>query len=147
MRRRSGFTFPGGSVSKQTRTVACRREADRRRDIDLERYTITLRIYRPDGPDLGEEEAAALQDAHMSYLADLAEEGALLTTGPLSDDDVCALSILDVDPERACELMEDDPAVQAGVYTIWAVPWTVPAGAISFSPARLPHTTASSDRP
>jgi hypothetical protein len=59
----------------------------------------------------------------MSYLADLAEEGDLLAVGALSDDDVCGLSILGVDPKRACELMEGDPAVQAGAYNIWAVPW------------------------
>jgi uncharacterized protein len=114
--------------------------------MDFERYTITLLIHRHDRPDLGEEEAAALRAAHMSYQADLGEKGYLLATGPLSDDDVCGLSILDIDPERACELMEADPAVQAGLYTVWAVPWKVPGGTIGFAPARLPCTTAEAGR-
>jgi len=109
--------------------------------MDFERYTITLLIHRQDEPDLGEEQAAALQDAHANYQADLAEMGYVLAAGPLSDDDVCGLSILGIDPERACELMEADPAVQAGVYTVWAVPWKVPAGAMGFAPARFPRTT------
>jgi uncharacterized protein YciI len=114
--------------------------------MDFERYTITLLIHRQDQPDLGEEDAAALQDAHMSYQANLAEKGYVLAAGPLSDDDVCGLSILDIDPERACELMEADPAVQVGLYTVWAVPWKVPAGTMRFAPGRVPRTTADAGR-
>ncbi len=49
----------------------------------LERYTITLLVKRPDAPHLDEQAAAALQDAHMSHLADLHEAGHLLAAGPL----------------------------------------------------------------
>ena len=52
--------------------------------MEFDRYTIALLILRPDAPDLDEEAAAALQDAHMAHLADLHEAGHLLAAGPLS---------------------------------------------------------------
>ncbi len=51
----------------------------------------------------------------MSHLADLHEAGHLLAAGPLSDETFRGLSILRVEPERAIELKQPDPAVQAGL--------------------------------
>jgi uncharacterized protein YciI len=110
--------------------------------MQLDRYTITLLIKPPNAPQLSEQEAAALQDAHMSHLADLHEAGQLLAAGPLFDEDYRGLSILNVDPEQAKELKERDPAVRAGIYTIRAIPWMVPGGAIAFAPARFPRSMA-----
>jgi hypothetical protein len=39
--------------------------------LDFDRYTIALLILRPDAPQLDEQAAAALQDAHLAHLADL----------------------------------------------------------------------------
>ena len=110
----------------------------------LERYTITLLVKRPDAPHLDEQAAAALQDAHMSHLADLHAAGHLLAAGPLSDQQrfYRGLSILNVEPERARELKEADPAVQAGIFTVLAIPWMVPAGALAYAPARFPRSIA-----
>lgn len=110
--------------------------------MEFDRYTIALLVANPDAPELDAEAAAALQDAHMSHLADLHEAGHLLAAGPLTDDRLRGLSILDVDPERARELKEADPAVRAGRYTIETIPWLVPAGAISFAPVRFPRSIA-----
>jgi uncharacterized protein YciI len=110
--------------------------------MQLDRYTITLLIKPPNAPQLDEQEAAALQDAHMSHLADLHEAGQLLAAGPLFDEDYRGLSILNIDPEQAKELKERDPAVRAGIYTIRAIPWMVPGGAIAFAPARFPRSMA-----
>jgi uncharacterized protein YciI len=114
--------------------------------VDFDRLTITLLIRNPAGPDLDEDEAAALQDAHMAHLADLHESGHLLAAGPLSfgdqDEDLRGLSILNVDVEQARALKEADPAVRTGLYTIKVLPWLVPAGAISFSPTRFPRSVA-----
>ena len=115
--------------------------------MDFDRFTIVLLILRPDAPQLDEEAADALQDAHMAFLAELHEAGHLLAAGPLSHDTFRGLSILNVEPERARELKEQDPAVRAGRFSLEVIPWMVPAGAASFSPTRFPRsmTEASGD--
>jgi uncharacterized protein YciI len=110
--------------------------------VDFDRYTITLLIHRDDGPPLDAQAADNLQDAHMSHLADLHEQGYLLAAGPLLDDTFRGLSILNVDPDRARELKEADPAVSAGIYSIKTIPWIVPAGAMYFTPAHFPRAMA-----
>ena len=110
--------------------------------MESERYTITFQIQRTDAPDLSDEEAAELEEAHLCHLADLAEEGHLLATGAVPDDVVRGLSIFNVDPHRACELVQADPAVRAGLYTVWAVRWIAPTRASSFSPAPLTRPIA-----
>jgi uncharacterized protein len=108
--------------------------------VDFERYSIALLVRRADAPELDEQAAAALQDAHMSHLADLHEAGYLLAAGPLSDERLRGLSILNVEPDRARELKEEDPGVRAGLYSIEVIPWLVPAGAMTFSPTRFPRS-------
>jgi uncharacterized protein len=110
--------------------------------MNFDRYTIALLIDAPDAPELDDQAAAVLQDAHMSHVADLHEAGVLLAAGPLFDERYRGLSILNVEPERAGELDEQDPAVRAGLYSIKAISWMVPGGVISFSPSRLPRSVA-----
>lgn len=110
--------------------------------VEFDHFTITLLILRPDAPVLDEDAATALQDAHLAHLADLHEAGYVLAAGPLSHDTFRGLSILNVDAERARELKEQDPAVRAGRFSIEAIPWTVPAGAVSFSRTRFPRSVA-----
>ena len=110
--------------------------------MDFDRYTIVLLTLRPDAPEMTEDEANALQDAHMSHLAELHDAGYVLAAGPLDDPKYRGLSILNVDPERALELKETDPAVQAGRLELKAIPWMVPGGAISFSSTRFPRSIA-----
>ena len=114
--------------------------------MEFDQLTVSLLIRRPDAPELDEEQAAALQDAHMAHLADLHESGHLLAAGPIAFDDsteeLRGLSILRVDPEQARALEEADPAVRAGLYSIKTVPWMVPGGAMSFSAARFPRSVS-----
>jgi hypothetical protein len=110
--------------------------------LQFDRFTITLLILRPDAPQLDEEAAAVLQDAHMSHLADLHEAGHLLAAGPLSDEKFRGLSILRADVEDARRLKESDPAVQAGRFAVEVMPWMVPAGAMSFARTRFPRSVA-----
>ena len=113
--------------------------------MQFDRFTIILLILRSDAPELDEEAEAALQDAHMAHLADLHAAGHLLSAGPLlgaPDRAFRGLSILNVEPEQAIALKEEDPAVRAGRYRVEAFPWLVPAGAMAFAPARFPRSMA-----
>jgi hypothetical protein len=113
--------------------------------MDFDTYTIALLVLRPDAPELDEEASAALQDAHMAHVAELHEAGYLLAAGPLlggPDEAFRGLSILNVDIDRAQQLKQADPAVQAGKYSVRFLPWMVPSGAIAFSSIRLPRSMA-----
>src|SRR5437016_4329967 len=114
--------------------------------MEFDEFTIALLILRPDAPQLDEPAARALQDAHLAHLAELHERGHLVAAGPLLGDDVYrGLSILNVPPEEALRLKEADPAVLAGRYTVKALPWMVPSGAMSFSRARFPRSVAEAN--
>jgi uncharacterized protein len=112
--------------------------------MEFDRFTVVLLTLGPDAPVLDEAAGHALQDAHLAYLARLHEEGSLLAAGPLRDPDgrYRGLSILNVEPERARELAEADPAVKAGRYSVTLLPWMVPAGAMSFERTSFPHSSA-----
>lgn len=103
-------------------------------------------LVRPaDAPQLPDDEAAALQDAHLAYGAGLAERGLVLAAGPLVDQDdermrgVCVLS---VGADRARELYADDPAVRAGRLAVRVATWMVPAGGAVFPGVTLPASMA-----
>jgi len=113
--------------------------------LEFDHYSIALLILRPDAPELDDEAAAALQDAHMAHLADLHEAGHLLAAGPLSDEKFRGLTILNVEPERARELKEQDPSVQIGRFSVKVMPWMVPAGAMTFSRTRFPRSVAEAN--
>src|SRR5437660_11948514 len=89
------------------------------RRMEFETYTIALLVTNPDAPELDDEEAARLQDAHMSHLADLHGAGHLLAAGPLSDEQPLdrGLAILSVGPEQERPLEEPDQGVRAWIVT------------------------------
>jgi uncharacterized protein YciI len=110
--------------------------------VQLDHFTIVLLILRPDAPDLDEEAAARLQDAHMAHLAGLHSAGYLIAAGPLSDARLRGLNILNVEPEHARALMEQDPAVRAGRLSVQVIAWMVPHGAVSYSRTRFPRSAS-----
>jgi uncharacterized protein len=113
--------------------------------MDFDRFTIVLLVLREDAPHLSESDAAELQDSHMSHLADLHQAGHLLAAGPLMDGHFRGLSILNVDPETARKLMEDDPAVRAGRFDVLEMPWMLPGGAMTFSATNFPRSMAEAE--
>ena len=113
--------------------------------VQLERYTVTLLVLRPDAPKLDEKAAAALQDAHMGHLADLHDAGRVLAGGPLFDDQLRGLNIMRATPEEARALLEQDPAVRIGRLSVKPIPWMVPAGAMKFSRTHFPRSLAEVD--
>jgi uncharacterized protein YciI len=113
--------------------------------MDFDRYTVVLLMTPDDPPQLSEEEADRLQDAHLSHLADLHDRGVLLAAGPLGDPSgrrhYRGLSILRCEPDEALRLKGEDPAVRAGVFELVAMPWMLPAGAMHFTPTTFPRST------
>jgi uncharacterized protein YciI len=110
--------------------------------MESDQFTVVLLELRPDAPQLDDAAANALQDAHLDHLATLHEQGHLLVAGPLDDSHFRGLSLLRTTPEEARRLKEADPAVQAGRFSLKVISWQVPAGAISYSPTRFPHSIA-----
>jgi uncharacterized protein YciI len=112
--------------------------------VDFDRYTVVLLVTPADPPELSEEEADRLQDAHLAHLAELHDRGVLLAAGPLGDPSgrrhFRGLSILTCGPEEALRLKGEDPAVRAGVFELLAMPWMLPAGAIHFTPTTFPRS-------
>ena len=114
--------------------------------MQFDRFTVVLLYRNEHGPDLTEDERDALQDAHLNHLATLHEAGTLIAAGPTGfhdpDEVLRGVSILNVGVEEARALKEADPAVQAGLFSIKCVPWMVPAGAVSYTATRFPHSVA-----
>ncbi|HET8961192.1 YciI family protein [Nocardioides sp.] len=113
--------------------------------MDFDRYTVVLLLTPEHPPQLTEDERERLQDAHLSHLAELHDRGVLLAAGPLGDPASSrhyrGLSILRCEPEEALRLKGEDPAVQAGVFELEAMPWMLPAGAMHFTTTTFPRST------
>jgi uncharacterized protein YciI len=105
-------------------------------EMRFDEFTVSLLVSGPTPND------DVLQDAHLAHLADLHAAGSLLAAGPLSDPAgrLRGLSILNVPPDEARRLKEDDAAVRAGVFSVQVMPWRIPAGALSFSPTFFPRS-------
>lgn len=113
--------------------------------MDFDRYTVVLLLTPANPPDLSEEEAERMQNAHLAHLAKLHDEGVLLAAGPAGSLDeprrlYRGVSILRCSPEEALRLKGEDPAVQAGVFELVAMPWMLPAGAMHFTPTTFPRS-------
>jgi uncharacterized protein len=113
--------------------------------VQFDQFSVVLLLTPASPPQLDEEAATALQDAHLNHLATLHEAGQLLAAGPLldgADRKLRGLSIFGVDPDQARALCEQDPAVQAGVFELEVLPWLVPGGALAYSATRFPQSSA-----
>lgn len=112
--------------------------------MKFDRVTVVLLVLNPAWSSLDEAGEAALQDAHLAYLAELHDAGHLLAAGPLTDLPDRAyrgLSIFAGDV-AAEEMARADPAVRAGKFTVKAMSWTMPGGAVRFEPVRFPRSVA-----
>jgi hypothetical protein len=49
--------------------------------MKFDEHTLVLLVRPPDAPELSEEEADALQDAHLAFRADLRDQGYLIGGG------------------------------------------------------------------
>jgi uncharacterized protein YciI len=113
--------------------------------MKFDQHTLVLLVRPPDAPELSDEEADALQDAHLAYRAGLRDQGYLIGGGPLlnqDDEHLRGISVMSVDPETARTLSTADPAVQAGRLTVQVMTWMVPTGNITFTNVPAPRSMA-----
>lgn len=113
--------------------------------MKFDQHTLVLLVRRPDAPELSDEEADALQDAHLAFRANLRDQGYLIAGGPLRDQDddrLRGISVMSVDPETARTLANADPAVQAGRLAVEVMTWMVPADNIQFKNVPAPRSMA-----
>jgi uncharacterized protein YciI len=113
--------------------------------MKFDQHTLVLLVRPPDAPELSDEEADALQDAHLAFRADLRDQGYLLGGGPLVDQDdesLRGISVMSVDPATARELCAADPAVRAGRLAVRVMTWMVPAGNVHFENVPAPRSMA-----
>jgi uncharacterized protein len=113
--------------------------------MKFDQHTLVLLVRPPDAPELSPKEAAALQDAHLAFRADLRDKGYLIGGGPLVDQDderLRGISIMSVDPATARELSSADPAVRAGRLAVQVMTWMVPAGNVHFENVPAPRSMA-----
>ncbi len=143
-----------------------------RREMVFDSFTVVLLELRADAPKLDHAATQALQDAHLSYLADLHDAGSLLACGPLlapessqaveprrapeasrtaaaTDGEAGhtfrGLNLFACEPAKARQLADNDPAVLAGRFRPVIQRWAVPAGAMSFAHTKLPRSMADLD--
>jgi uncharacterized protein YciI len=108
--------------------------------VQFDQFTVVLLNLRPDAPVHSEEEADALQDAHLAHLSGLHEAGHMLAAGPFGHDTIRGMCIYRTDVEQTRAFCEQDPAVLAGRFSTTVIPWMVPSGVIAFPPASLPSS-------
>jgi uncharacterized protein YciI len=111
----------------------------------FDHFSLVFLVRPVDAPELTDDEAAAVQDAHLAHQATLAEQGLVLAAGPLVDQDderMRGICVLSVGADRARELYADDPAVRAGRLAVQVATWLVPTGGATFPGVRLPASTA-----
>jgi uncharacterized protein YciI len=109
----------------------------------FDQHTVVLLVRPADAPELSEQEADALQDAHLAFRADLRDRGYLMAGGPLlnqDDERLRGLSVMSVDPATARELCGADPAVRAGRLAVQVMTWMVPAGNLHFEKVSAPRS-------
>ena len=116
--------------------------------MEFDRWTVLL-LKRREGARLeGGAESDALQDAHLSYLTQLHEEGHLLAAGPVrgsSGTELAGLCVYRDSIEEATALARGDPAVKAGLFEVELFSWWVPGGALRFEPVRFPRSMAEAE--
>src|SRR5918995_3365049 len=113
--------------------------------MKFDQHTVVLLVRPPDAPELSDQEAEALQDAHLAFRAGLRDQGYLVAGGPLVDQDderLRGFSVMSVDPATARELCSADPAVRAGRLAVQVMTWMVPAGNIRFEHVPAPRSMA-----
>ncbi|MGY5860225.1 MAG: YciI family protein [Candidatus Thorarchaeota archaeon] len=81
-------------------------------------------MLRP-APNYGSPQTEEIVSKHFNYLKSLIEEGKLIMAGRFSEVLIGLVMIEAESREEALKLMENDPAVQAGVFNAELYPWSI----------------------
>jgi len=101
----------------------------------LEPHTIVLLRARAGRPDLPEDELDRLQEQHLAFLQSKYDEGVMLASGPLTDQDEESwrgICVYTVPPDEARRLAAGDPLVQAARLEQVVFTWLARAGSVVF---------------
>lgn len=98
-------------------------------EYGMKKYVMAF-LKRGPSRDRSQEEAEALQRAHLDNISKLAEAGKLVLAGPFLDDgELRGIYIFNVETvEEAQALTATDPAIKAGSLVMDLVPWYGSAG-------------------
>lgn len=70
------------------------------------------------GDDRFQAGAEAIEAAHQRRMVSLRADGVIAILCPVSSDSLAGAAILDVPPDRAREIMQDDPCVRAAMMRV-----------------------------
>jgi uncharacterized protein YciI len=113
--------------------------------FDMESFQLVLLVRAPTWKKLPDEEAKALQSAHLAHLEKMWETGKAVVCGPFDNQadpafrGACVYAAKTV--EEARELAGQDPAVKAGQLRVEVMTWWVGKGYMTF-----PKTPAAKSR-
>jgi len=97
----------------------------------LEPHTIVLLRLPANPPDLPDDEADRIQEAHLAFLDEQRAKGALLAAGPFRDrvdENLRGLCVYALPVERVREIAAQDPSVVAGCMVAQVFRWLIPPG-------------------
>jgi uncharacterized protein YciI len=100
---------------------------------EFDEYALVLLYRGLNPPDLDEEESDRLQRQHLGHLSAMQHRGALLASGPFSDqpdETLRGLCLYRAGLEDARRMAESDPAVRRGRLRIVAFKWYIRKGAL-----------------
>ena len=112
--------------------------------FEMESFQLVLLVRAPTYRQLPDEEAKALQAAHLGHLGKMWETGKAVVCGPFGKQQdpsfrgACLYAVRTVEEARA--LAEADPVVKAGQLRIEAMTWWVGKGYMTF-PKTPPEPT------
>src|ERR1700733_11228176 len=100
--------------------------------MQLERFQLILLRRPADPPEYDEAETDRIQREHLAFYAGLRAAGHVVTNGPVldqPDENLRGIAIFATESvDRARELANTDPAVQAGRLEVEAMTWLCPPG-------------------
>jgi uncharacterized protein len=100
---------------------------------EFDEYTLVLLYRGLNPPSLDEQEGDRLQRQHLGHLQAMQRNGALMASGPFSDqpdESLRGLCLYRVGLDEARRLAESDPAVRRGRLRIVAFKWYTRKGAV-----------------
>ena len=135
---------PLAALAAEAPAAPAAQEPPKGAPFEMERFQLVLLVRAPTWKKLPDEEAKALQAAHLAHLTSMGASGQAVVCGPFGDQQdvnlrgACIYAVKDAAEARA--LAEADPIVKSGQLRIETVTWWVGQGYMTFPkrPAAAP---------